>query len=101
MHSFLKRVLRALTLDAALYEEVEAAFVENLPWETSTDRQIDFKRTYSRKYYDYAVRWIYNEMALHHSSKNEKISLSRKIIYQLKSQASRFFMNLEMKKKPA
>lgn len=47
-----------------LYEEVEHAFISHLPWESSTDRQIDFKRTYSRKYYD-SVRWIYNEMALH------------------------------------
>jgi len=45
-----------------LYEEVENLFIEDLAWENSTDRDIDFKRTYSRKYYDYAVRMIVNEI---------------------------------------
>lgn len=47
-----------------LYAEIEERFVAPLPWEKSTDRQIDFKRTYPRKYYDYAIRWIYNEVAI-------------------------------------
>jgi radical SAM superfamily enzyme YgiQ (UPF0313 family) len=50
-----------------LYSEVESNFINQLPWETSTDRDIDFKRTYSRKYYDYAIRWIYNEVAIQKS----------------------------------
>lgn len=45
-----------------LYAETNSIFIQELPWETSTDRQIDFKRTYPRKYYDYAIRWIYNEV---------------------------------------
>lgn len=34
-----------------LYEEVQSSFIEHLPWESSTDRQLDFRRTYSRKYH--------------------------------------------------
>ncbi len=45
-----------------LYTEVENNFIADLPWETSTDRDIDFKRTYKRKYYDYAVRMIINDV---------------------------------------
>ncbi|MEM7103587.1 MAG: radical SAM protein [Bacteroidota bacterium] len=45
-----------------LYEEIEAQRLNNLDWQTSTDRQIDFKRTYPRKYYDYAVRWVVNSV---------------------------------------
>jgi radical SAM superfamily enzyme YgiQ (UPF0313 family) len=45
-----------------LYQEIEANRITELQWNTSTDRQIDFKRTYSRKYYDYAVRWVTNEV---------------------------------------
>ena len=45
-----------------LYEEIEAVQTTNLDWSTSTDRQVDFKRTYSRKYYDYAVRRVINEV---------------------------------------
>jgi anaerobic magnesium-protoporphyrin IX monomethyl ester cyclase len=54
-----------------LYSEVEADFTESLDWATSTDRDIDFKRTYSRKYYDYAVRMIVNDV------NSYKASLSR------------------------
>lgn len=45
-----------------LYSEVEPKFIEPLPWETSTDRDIDFQRRYKRKYYDHAINWINNEM---------------------------------------
>ncbi|MES2725895.1 MAG: radical SAM protein [Bacteroidota bacterium] len=45
-----------------LYTEVENNFIADLPWETSTDRDIDFKRTYKRKYYDYAVSMIINDV---------------------------------------
>jgi radical SAM superfamily enzyme YgiQ (UPF0313 family) len=45
-----------------LYTEVENQFIQDLPWETSTDRDIDFKRTYSRSYYNYAVSYVVNEV---------------------------------------
>lgn len=48
-----------------LYNQVENIITTRLDWETSTDRDIDFERTYSRKYYDYAVRYIVNEVFLH------------------------------------
>jgi radical SAM superfamily enzyme YgiQ (UPF0313 family) len=47
-----------------LYQEVKGLQTVNLNWHTSTDRQVDFKRTYSRKYYDYAVRWVLSEVSL-------------------------------------
>lgn len=81
-----------------LYEEVESLFTQQLPWESSTDRQLDFRRTYSRKYYDYAVRWIYNEMALHRLQHRNQFSLSRAVVYQLKSFATRRLMKWEMRK---
>lgn len=48
-----------------LYNEVEHIFTSPLPWETTTDRDIDFRRTYPRAYYDHALQWINQEMALH------------------------------------
>lgn len=45
-----------------LYTEVENQFIKDLPWETSTDRDIDFKRTYSRTYYNFAVSYVVNEV---------------------------------------
>ncbi len=55
-----------------LYQEVENDFIQDLPWETSTDRDIDFKRTYSRKYYNYAVRHIVNEVNAGKALKNKQ-----------------------------
>ena len=49
----------------SLYTEIEKDITIQPNWETSTDRQIDFKRTYSRKYYDYAVRKVVNEVNYH------------------------------------
>jgi radical SAM superfamily enzyme YgiQ (UPF0313 family) len=46
----------------SLYNEIENDITIQPDWETSTDRQIEFKRTYSRKYYDYAVKKVVNEV---------------------------------------
>ena len=46
----------------SLYNEIEDKITEQPNWETSTDRDIDFKRTYSRKYYKYAVSKVVNEV---------------------------------------
>ncbi|MEP7168176.1 MAG: radical SAM protein, partial [Bacteroidota bacterium] len=75
-----------------LYEEVENNFIHQLAWEDSTDRQIDFKRTYSRRYYDYAVRWIYNEMELHKAGRNKNIPFSKTPILKMKSLAAKSLM---------
>jgi len=49
----------------SLYNEVESEISTDLDWNTSTDRDINFTRTYSRKYYDYAVKRIVNEVNFH------------------------------------
>ncbi len=43
-----------------LFEDTQHNFTHVGEWETSTDRDIDFKRTYPRKYYDYAIRYVVN-----------------------------------------
>lgn len=45
-----------------LFQEIEALQTTKLDWSTSTDRHVDFKRTYSRKYYDYAVKRVISEV---------------------------------------
>ena len=49
----------------SLYSEIEKDITTQPNWQTSTDRDIDFKRTYSRKYYDYAVKKVVNEVNFH------------------------------------
>jgi len=73
-----------------LYSEVEDVFIENLPWETSTDRDIDFKRAYNRRYYHYAMSWIQNEVL--YSKSNAAL---RKLKLKLKALAARTGMMLE------
>ena len=46
----------------SLYQEVESSFTKLKDWNKSTDRDIDFKRTYQRKYYDYAISWVNSEV---------------------------------------
>lgn len=70
-----------------LYNETESNFLTHLKWESSTDRMIDFKRTYHRNYYNYAIRWIYNNMMI---SKSDNVVLK----FHLKAFASRAMMNL-------
>lgn len=47
----------------SLYTEVEDKLTHIPEWTTSTDRDLEFTRTHSRRYYDLAVRRIYNEVA--------------------------------------
>lgn len=55
-----------------LYEEVQPHFINNqLSWDSSTDRDIDFKRTYKKQYYQNAIKWVMNEVYL--NTKNNKL----------------------------
>lgn len=45
-----------------LFEETRNDFTYVGEWETSNDRDIDFRRTYPRKYYDYAIRFVVNKV---------------------------------------
>lgn len=68
-----------------LYEEVEAvSTIKELNWSENTDRDIDFKRTYSRSYYQYAIQWIVNEMA-YFQRKEKKYTLIQSTKLKLKS----------------
>jgi radical SAM superfamily enzyme YgiQ (UPF0313 family) len=78
-----------------LYAEVENIFTQDLPWETNTDRDIDFKRTYSRRYYMYAVSWIQQEMLYFRSGRNmDKLKLK---LHAVKARAGMFFEKLKYK----
>lgn len=78
-----------------LYQEVENNFITEIDWEEMTDRQIDFKRAYSRKYYDYAVRWIYNEITLHKSLQKNNKATANILLIKLKTIATKSLMKWE------
>lgn len=77
-----------------LYTEVEDHFISKSLWETSTDRDIDFKRTYNRNFYNYAVRWVYNEVHYHKQKHKSAFSL-RSMTLKFKSIAAQGGMMLE------
>jgi radical SAM superfamily enzyme YgiQ (UPF0313 family) len=59
-----------------LYKEIESLKLNNVEWNEGTDRDVDFKRTYSRRYYDHAVKHVVSEVnyyqQLHKQHKNWK-----------------------------
>ena len=71
-----------------LYEEIESDILVQPEWSTSTDRDIDFKRTYKRRFYDYAVKKIVNEVRYHQAG---GFGITR-IKYKLKSLGSEVAM---------
>lgn len=48
-----------------LHDQIKNKIITNLNWETSTDRDIDFKRTYSKRFYDFAVPFVVNSVNAH------------------------------------
>ena len=54
-----------------LYNDVKNEFLDQqLEWETSTDRDIDFKRTHPKIYYQHAIKWVMNEVYAQTKNKN-------------------------------
>lgn len=72
-----------------LYEEVQATASSALPWAERTDRELDFPRTYPRRYYDYAVRWTVNAVHFHKMKIAGKSLTPRSLAYLGKSWAAR------------
>lgn len=48
-----------------LYEDVEQFIIGEFDWKNTPDNQLDFKRTYKNRYYDFAIRKVYNKVWQH------------------------------------
>ena len=79
-----------------LYTEVEDIFVKDLPWEASTDRDIDFKRRYTKRYYDYAMQWIQCEMS--RQKHNQNFSGLKLTLRSFKARGGMLWERLKAKK---
>jgi radical SAM superfamily enzyme YgiQ (UPF0313 family) len=73
------------------FEEVQANQTSAFDWEKQTDRNRDFKRTYPKNYYDFAVRRVVNEVNYFKSLNNSLIKLDS-IKYKTKSVAAKTAM---------
>ena len=54
-----------------LYQEIETKQNKLFNWDTETDRDRDFERNYSRRYYNFAVRHVVNEVNYYKTKKKE------------------------------
>ncbi len=45
-----------------LYNDIEETIESNAAWDSITDRDYDFKRNHSKRYYRNAIRWVNNEV---------------------------------------
>ena len=75
-----------------LFAEVEAVQTNNFNWEKNSDRDRDFKRTYNRKYYDFAVRRVTNEVNYNKMILNNKYLSKITLAYKIKSIAAKLGM---------
>ena len=73
-----------------LFTEVEHKLTSVPKWSVSTDREIDFKRTYSDRSYHWAIRYIYNRVELERCKKEGRSTITP----QLKSMISKGVMRL-------
>lgn len=79
-----------------LYDTVQASVHSPLPWAERTDRDLDFRRHYPRRYYDYAVRWTVNAVHWHKARQRGQGFSARGLLLLLKMWAARVGMWLRM-----
>lgn len=75
-----------------LYEETQHILTTQNVWAESTDRDIDFKRNFSRRFYDYAIRKVYNEVNFSKTKSKSSVLNPRAISYKARSLAAQFGM---------
>ena len=75
-----------------LFAEVEAVQTNNFNWDSNSDRDREFKRTYNRKYYDFAVRRVTNEVYYNKMILNNKYLSKSTLAYKTKSFAAKLGM---------
>jgi radical SAM superfamily enzyme YgiQ (UPF0313 family) len=75
-----------------LFAEVEAVQTNNFNWDSNSDRDREFKRTYNRKYYDFAVRRVTNEVNYNKMILNNKYLSKNTFAYKTKSIAAKLGM---------
>ena len=75
-----------------LFAEVEAVQTNNFNWDSNSDRDREFKRTYNRKYYDFAVRRVTNEVNYNKMILNNNYLSKSTLVYKTKSLAAKLGM---------
>ncbi len=75
------------------YTEVESKLVTDLPWDKRTDRDLDFRGRFSKKFYKHANRYLVNEVNYHKMKKLGTGTLAAGKTF-LKAKISKLMMNI-------
>lgn len=75
-----------------LFAEVEADQTFAFDWSSNSDRERDFKRAYSKKYYDYAVRRVTNEVNFYKLLLKKELLSKNFFLFKIKSFAAKLAM---------
>ena len=76
------------------YSEVESRLITDKQWHERTDRDLDFKGRFSKKFYKHANRYMVNEVNYNKMRVNGKSSLSSLGKTFLKAKISRIMMSI-------
>jgi radical SAM superfamily enzyme YgiQ (UPF0313 family) len=76
------------------FHEVEERILTNLPWERRTDRDLDFKGRYSKKFYRHANRYLVNEVNYHKMKTDSNAGMIEKGKTFLKAKVSKMMMSI-------
>jgi radical SAM superfamily enzyme YgiQ (UPF0313 family) len=76
------------------YQAVESQVVSHLDWAARTDRDLKVNGRYSRRFYDYATRWMVNEVNLHKLRQAGSKDISRMAKMFVNAQRGRLGMRL-------
>ncbi len=81
------------------YEGLDSRVVHEKPWAEETDRGLRTAGSHSRRYYDFANRWLVNEVALHRQLNNGRTSAPKVAKHFLNASLGRLGMALTQHEK--
>ncbi len=81
------------------YAEVEARVLRDGTWEQNADRDLTVAGRYSKRFYNFATRWMVNEVALNRARKNGGVSLFRQLKMWTNIKLGRLGMTLTQKER--
>ncbi len=72
-----------------LFAEIEASQTNNFKWDKNSDRDREFRRAYNRRYYDFAVRRVTNEVNYHKTLLKKNFLSKNLVSFKTKSLAAK------------
>ncbi len=76
------------------YAQVESRVLADRPWEARSDRDLTIGGRRSRRFYQFATRWMVSEVALHRARTNGGVSLRRQIKLYASAKLGRLGMRM-------